>query len=356
MQGLAGRYITAEDVGTSVKDMEWVRMETEYVTGLSRALGGGGDPGPVTALGTFAGIKATVKKQLGKDSLEGLKVAVQGAGHVGYHLTKHLKEAGAKIWVSDLDSQALKLVIDDFKVNTIDVNEIYDADVDIYSPCAMGATLNDKTIPRLKCSMVAGSANNQLKDEIKHSQLLKEKNILYAPDYAINAGGLINCANEIEGYNRKRAFKHAEGIYDTLISIYSRSDKDNLTTYEAALSEAKKRINDISKLKNIYISRNNFMGKRDKSDLHPRRKSRESVLKALYAYSNQDENPMLVLKRVLSLISMKSSNDSSYIEKLYSLVLNNNELTDKLIKKNLKNWKFNRVAQLDKILSKNGNM
>ena len=265
VQGLAGRYITAEDVGTSVKDMEWVRMETEYVTGLSRALGGGGDPGPVTALGTFAGIKATVKKQLGKDSLEGLKVAVQGAGHVGYHLTKHLKEAGAKIWVSDLDSQALKLVIDDFKVNTIDANEIYDADVDIYSPCAMGATLNDNTIPRLKCSMVAGSANNQLKDEIKHSQLLKEKNILYAPDYAINAGGLINCANEIEGYNRKRAFKHAEGIYDTLISIYSRSDKDNLTTYEAALSEAKKRINDISKLKNIYISRNNFMGKRDKS-------------------------------------------------------------------------------------------
>ena len=264
VQGLSGRYITAEDVGTSVKDMEWVRMETEYVTGLSRALGGGGDPGPVTALGTFSGICATVKKHLNKDSLNDLKIAVQGVGHVGYHLTKYLTESGAKVWVSDLDQSAIKLVVDDFGVKVIDVGDIYDADVDIYSPCAMGSTLNDQTIPKLKCSIVAGSANNQLKNEIKHAQLLKKQDILYAPDYAINSGGLINCANEIEGYNRKRAFRQAEGIYDTLMNIYHRAEKDNVTTHEAALKEAKKRIEDISKLKNIYLSKKNLMGKRDR--------------------------------------------------------------------------------------------
>ncbi len=254
VQGLAGRYITAEDVGTSVKDMEWVRMETEYVTGLSRALGGG-DPGPVTALGTYSGICATVKKALGKDSVNNLKIAIQGVGHVGYHLTKYLTEAGAKVIVSDLDQQALKSVVSDFGVEVVDIEKIYDLDVDIYSPCAMGSTLNDETITKLKCSIVAGSANNQLKNEIKHSQMLKNKGILYAPDYAINSGGLINCANEIQGYNRKRAFKQAEGIYDTLMSIYFRAESDNVTTHEAALKEAKKRIEDISKLKNIYLKK-----------------------------------------------------------------------------------------------------
>ena len=257
VQGLAGRYITAEDVGTSVKDMEWVRMETEYVTGLSRALGGGGDPGPVTALGTYSGICATVKKHLDKDSLTDLKIAIQGVGHVGYHLTKYLTEAGAKVLVSDLDQEALKLVVNDFGVKVVDIDKIYNADIDIYSPCAMGSTLNDETIPKLKCAIVAGSANNQLRDEIKHSQMLKDRGILYAPDYAINSGGLINCANEIQGYNRKRAFKQAEGIYDTLMAIYDRAELDNVTTHEAALKEAKKRIEDISKLKNIYLSKNN---------------------------------------------------------------------------------------------------
>ena len=263
VQGLSGRYITAEDVGTSVKDMEWVRMETQYVTGLSRAIGGGGDPGPVTALGAFSGIRATVKKHLGKDSLNDLRIAIQGVGHVGYHLTKHLKDAGAKVLVSDLDKEALKSVVDDFGVEVIDVNDIYSSNIDIYSPCAMGATLNDETIPKLKCSIVAGAANNQLKNEIKHSLMLKKRNILYAPDYAINAGGLINCANEIEGYNRKRAFKQAEGIYDTLMKIYCTAENDNVTTHEAALKEAKKRIQDISNLKNLYLPKKNLMGKRD---------------------------------------------------------------------------------------------
>ena len=264
VQGLAGRYITAEDVGTSVKDMEWVRMETRYVTGISRALGGSGDPSPVTALGTCSGMKATVKKHLGKDSLFGLNVGVQGAGHVGYHLCRYLSREGANMYVTDIDESALKRVVDEFGVQVIGMDDIYNADLDIYAPCALGATLNDETIPKLKCSIVAGAANNQLKKEDVHAQMLKEREILYAPDYAINAGGLINVANEIEGYNRERAFLQAEeGIYDTLMTIYQRSEEEDVTTHKAASKVAEKRMEDVAKLKNVYLPKKNVMGKRD---------------------------------------------------------------------------------------------
>lgn len=263
VEGLSGRYITAEDVGTSVKDMEWVRMETKYVTGISRALGGSGDPSPVTALGTYSGIRATVKKQLGKDSLVGLKVGVQGVGHVGYYLCKYLAEEGAQLFVTDIDSDALKRVVDEFAADVIGLDDIYDADIDIYAPCALGATLNDETIPKLKCAIVAGAANNQLKDEVVHSQMLKDRDILYAPDYAINAGGLINVANEIEGYNRERAFRQAEGIYDMLTAIYELADTDGVTTHEAASKVSEKRMDTVGKLKNVYLPKKNVMGKRD---------------------------------------------------------------------------------------------
>jgi leucine dehydrogenase len=264
VQGLAGRYITAEDVGTSVKDMEWVRMETRYVTGISRALGGSGDPSPVTALGTCSGMKATVKKHLGKDSLFGLNVGVQGVGHVGYHLCRYLSREGANLYVTDMEESALKRVVDEFGAQVIGMDDIYDADLDIYAPCALGATLNDETIPNLKCSIIAGAANNQLKKEDVHAQMLKDRGILYAPDYAINAGGLINVANEIEGYNRERAFHQAEeGIYDTLMTIYQRSEEDDVTTHTAASTVAEKRMEDVAKLKNVYLPKKNVMGKRD---------------------------------------------------------------------------------------------
>tara|TARA_Y100001970_G_C14096919_1_gene783231 strand:- start:47 stop:1156 length:1110 start_codon:yes stop_codon:yes gene_type:complete len=264
VQGLAGRYITAEDVGTSVKDMEWVRMETRYVTGISRALGGSGDPAPVTALGTCSGIKATVKKHLGKDSLSELKIGVQGVGHVGYYLCKYLKREGAELFITDIDNNAIKKVVNEFGANVIAVDDIYDADIDIYAPCALGATINDDTIPRLKCSIVAGAANNQLQKENRHAQMLKERGILYAPDYAINAGGLINVANEIEGYNRERAFRQAEeGIYDTLFEIYNKSEQEGVTTNNAASKVAEKRMRDVAKLKNVYLPKKNVMGKRD---------------------------------------------------------------------------------------------
>ena len=264
VQGLAGRYITAEDVGTSVKDMEWVRMETRYVTGISRALGGSGDPSPVTALGTCSGIKAAVKKQLGKDSLYDLKICVQGLGHVGYHLCRYLHREGVKLVVTDINKDLIKRVVNEFDASVINRKDLYGADVDIYAPCALGATLNSETIPKLKCSIVAGAANNQLKKEDEHSTMLKNRGILYAPDYAINAGGLINVANEIEGYNRERAFTQAkEGIYDTLITIFNQAEVDNVTTHMAALKVAKKRISDVSKLKNVYLPKKNVMGKRD---------------------------------------------------------------------------------------------
>ena len=266
VQGLAGRYITAEDVGTSVKDMEWVRMETRYVTGISRALGGSGDPSPVTALGTCSGIKAAVKKQFGKDSLNNLKICVQGLGHVGYHLCRYLHKEGVKLFVTDIHKDLIKRVVDEFDASVINREDLYEADVDIYAPCALGATLNSETIPKLKCSIVAGAANNQLKKEDEHSMMLKNRGILYAPDYAINAGGLINVANEIEGYNRERAFTQAkEGIYDTLITIFDQAENDNVTTHMAALKVAKKRIFDVSKLKNVYLPKKNVMGKRDQS-------------------------------------------------------------------------------------------
>lgn len=263
VQGLGGRYITAEDVGTTVKDMEWVRMETQYVTGISRALGGSGDPSPVTAFGTFMGMKAAVKKQLGKDSLSGLKVSIQGVGHVGYHLCEYLHMEGVEIFAADIDQQSLKKVSDEFNATIVNPDEIYDLDVDIYAPCALGATINDGTIPKIKASIIAGAANNQLEDESTHGQQLKDKGILYAPDYAINAGGLINVANELDGYNRDRAFNQAEGIYETLMTIFATADEENIPTNEAAEKVAIKRMENVSKLRNVFIPQQNPMRKRD---------------------------------------------------------------------------------------------
>ena len=171
-----------------------------------------------------------------------------------------------KLFVTDIHKDLIKRVVDEFDASVINREDLYEADVDIYAPCALGATLNSETIPKLKCSIVAGAANNQLKKEDEHSMMLKNRGILYAPDYAINAGGLINVANEIEGYNRERAFTQAkEGIYDTLITIFDQAENDNVTTHMAALKVAKKRIFDVSKLKNVYLPKKNVMGKRDQS-------------------------------------------------------------------------------------------
>ncbi|SVB71897.1 uncharacterized protein METZ01_LOCUS224751, partial [marine metagenome] len=235
VDGLDGRYITAEDVSTTVKDMEWVRMETKYVTRISRALGGSGDSAPVTALGTYAGQRACVKRKLGKDSLEDLRVGVQGVGHVGFYLCQHLDHAGVKLFVTDADKESLKKVVNDFKAEVLGLN-------DIYAPCALGATLIDLTIPQLKCSIIAGAANNQLEKESKHADMIENRDIMYAPDYAINAGGLINVANEIEGYNRERAFSQAQSICDTLMVIFDLADSEKISTHMAASKVVERRM------------------------------------------------------------------------------------------------------------------
>lgn len=254
IQSLGGRYITAEDVGTSVADMEWVQMETDYVTGISRALGGSGDPSPYTAMGCWMGMRASLKKTTGRDSLEGQTVSVQGVGHVGYHLVKHIVEDGGKAIICDIDEGNLKQAKDDFPgVEVVGINEIYGVDCDIFAPCALGAVINDQTIPELKCSIVAGSSNNILKDEKRHSEELQKRGILYAPDYVINAGGLINVANELEGYNPDRATLQTMGIYDITAAVFRIAEEDGCTTLKAADRLAERRIKAVGEVKSTYI-------------------------------------------------------------------------------------------------------
>ncbi len=262
VDGLGGRYIAAEDVNTTVRDMEWVRMETQYVTGISRALGGSGDPSVVTAFGVFLGIKAALKTKLGTEDLSGIKVAIQGVGHVGYNLCQYLHDAGAEIFISDINQEAVDRAVAEFDANAIDGDKIHALDVDVFAPCALGAVLDDKTIPDIKASIIGGAANNQLASSNEHGAALLKRGILYAPDYAINSGGLINVANELEGYNRERAFKQAEGIYDTLMEIFKMSADEGIPTNEASDRLAENRIRSVAKLKTFYTSTPRLVFKR----------------------------------------------------------------------------------------------
>lgn len=261
VEGLAGRYITAEDVGVTVRDMEFVRMETKYVTGISRALGGSGDPSSVTALGTYMGMKACAKNVYGSDSLKGKKVAIQGAGAVSSHLAEMLKKEGASIFICDIFSEKVNRVAYDVGAEVVHPDQIYDVDADVFSPCALGGTLNSDTIPRLKCAIVAGCANNQLDDETVHGEMLIDRGILYAPDYVINAGGLINVANELEGYNREYAHEQASRIYDTIATILDLASTENIPTYEASNRLAERRLAQIGHIKQLYASNSHFSGR-----------------------------------------------------------------------------------------------
>ncbi|BBP90595.1 leucine dehydrogenase [Bacillus safensis] len=206
IQGLNGRYITAEDVGTTVEDMDLIHEETDFVTGISPAFGSSGNPSPVTAYGVYKGMKAAAKAAFGTDSLEGKTIAVQGVGNVAYNLCKHLHEEGAQLIVTDINKDSVKRAVEDFGAKAVDPDDIYDQACDIYAPCALGATINDVTIPKLKAKVIAGAANNQLR-ETHHGDLIHEMGIVYAPDYVINAGGVINVADELYGYNADRAMK-----------------------------------------------------------------------------------------------------------------------------------------------------
>lgn len=256
VEGLSGRYITAEDVGTNVKDMEYIMMETRHVTGIPEEVGGSGDPSPVTAYGTYVGMKACAHDVYGSDSLEGKKVVVQGAGgNVGKHLCKFLHKEGAKIFVSDMYEEKLKPIVAECNATVVGMDEVYGIDADIFSPAALGAILNDETIPQLKVKIVAGAANNQLKNENVHGQMLKDKGILYAPDYAINSGGLINVYTELEGYNRERAMKKASSIYDIVANIINISKAENIPPHVASAQIAMERINNVTNAKKIRVYR-----------------------------------------------------------------------------------------------------
>lgn len=253
VEGLGGRYITAEDVGTNIHDMENVKIETSYVTGIAKSLGGSGDPSPVTAFGVFMGMKASVKEKFDKNSLDGLKVSVQGLGHVGTHLVEYLTNDGAEVYVADIDDKRVDYIVEKYGSTAVDKDEIISSKVDIYAPCALGATVNQASINELNCKIIAGAANNVLKNPTLDSELLVKKDILYSPDYVINAGGLINVANELEGYNKEKAFNQAEKIYDTLMGIFKRAKKESITTHKAAALQAEDRIKKISTLKSFYL-------------------------------------------------------------------------------------------------------
>ncbi|MCY9134486.1 branched-chain amino acid dehydrogenase [Bacillus atrophaeus] len=241
IQGLNGRYITAEDVGTTVEDMDIIHDETDFVTGISPAFGSSGNPSPVTAYGVYKGMKAAAKAAFGTDSLEGKTIAVQGVGNVAYNLCRHLHEEGANLIVTDINKQSVERAVADFGARAVDPDDIYSQDCDIYAPCALGATINDSTIKQMKAKVIAGAANNQLK-EARHGDQIHEMGIVYAPDYVINAGGVINVADELYGYNADRAMKKVEAIYGNIERVLDISTRDGIPSYLAADRLAEERI------------------------------------------------------------------------------------------------------------------
>lgn len=244
LENLNGRYIAAEDSGTSVADMKYMAQFTAHVAGIvDKPTDGGtrsGDPSPATAYGAFVGIKAAVKERFGRDSLEGLRVAVQGVGNVGFDLARQLKDAGAVLWVTDIHRDSLTRAAAELGATVVAPDEIFGVDVDVFAPCALGAILNDQTIPMLKAQIVAGASNNQLA-EARHGLELMKRGILYAPDYVINAGGIIDVYHERIGFDRAALVKHVEGIHDNLMEVFERARKEERPTNEVADAIAEER-------------------------------------------------------------------------------------------------------------------
>jgi leucine dehydrogenase len=246
VESLGGKYITAEDVGINPNDMSYVNMETNHVVGLP---GKSGDPSPVTAYGVYVGMKAAAKEQFGSDSLHGKKIAIQGVGHVGEHLVNYVTKEGAKVYVTDIHENQLNHIHHTYGSTVVGLNEIYDVDCDIYAPCALGATLNDDTLDRLKCGVIAGAANNQLAIDTIHGQRILEKGIIYAPDYALNAGGVISCYSEVKGLSHEWVMQKSEEIYGTIQRIVQRSIAEKIPTHLIADKLAEERIISVGSIK-----------------------------------------------------------------------------------------------------------
>ena len=252
VNSLNGRYITAEDVGTTVSDMDLIYQETPYVCGMSESYGTGGNPSPMTAFGVYMAMKRTAKEAFGDDSLEGKTIAVQGVGNVSYSLCRHLYEEGAKLIVTDISQDAIDRAVSDFGAKAVGIEEIYDVEADIFAPCALGGILNDETIPVLKVKAVCGSANNQLLEDDRHGEMLKERGIVYAPDYVVNCGGVINVADELQGYNKERAKAKVQSIYDQMDKIFNISTRDSVTPAVAADRLAEERIDNMMRVKSTF--------------------------------------------------------------------------------------------------------
>ncbi|QNL49525.1 Glu/Leu/Phe/Val dehydrogenase [Olivibacter sp. SDN3] len=249
VEDLNGSFIASLDVGTTSKDMEFIHMETNHVVGLPKSMGGSGDTAPFTAKGVFLGIKAANKELYGTDSLAGRTVAVQGTGKVGEHLVSLLREENVKVYVSDIVEDRMIQVCNKYGAEAIAHNNLFDMDVDVYAPCALGGTVNTYTIERMRCKIIAGSANNQLANDVEHGVKLLEKGIIYAPDFLINAGGLISCYAEIAGYSLARSAALTEGIYEATRSVIQKSMNEKISTNLAALQLAQERIALIKKIK-----------------------------------------------------------------------------------------------------------
>ncbi|MGH7700958.1 MAG: Leu/Phe/Val dehydrogenase [Gemmatimonadales bacterium] len=249
VQSLGGRYITAEDVGTSTADMEYIRAETQHVVGL---IGKSGDPSPVTAYGVYRGMKACARVRFGTDSLAGKTVAIQGVGHVGYYLAQLLHREGARLVATDIDPAKVQRVVDEFRARAVGSDEIYGVEADIFAPCALGGILNDQTLGQLTVAVVAGGANNQLAEE-RHGDLLQERAVLYAPDYVINGGGLINVNAELNGWSAERARHKAGEIYDTILRVFEIAAEEGIPSYRAADRLAEQRIAAVAQVRQNFV-------------------------------------------------------------------------------------------------------
>lgn len=251
VNSLNGKYYTAEDMNITMRDIEYMSMETPFVVGKPQYMGGSGDPSPMTAYGVYVGMKAGAKRAYGDDSLSGKNILVQGAGQVGKYLVDHLVEENANVFVADIFEDKIKAVTDKHaQVSVVDPNKIFQMEMDIYSPCAMGATLNDETIPELKCAVVAGAANNQLAMETKHGAMLSDRGIVYAPDFLINSGGIANVYHEYLGnHNQERVKASTELIYDVCLNVLDHAEEHKISSHEAALELAMQRIEKVGKVK-----------------------------------------------------------------------------------------------------------
>lgn len=253
IESLNGRYITAEDMNTTVEDMTHIRRETEWVTGQATYLGGSGDPSPVTAWGTYHGIRACLEVVFGSADVAGKKVAIQGCGSVGRYLASYLAEGGAELYYSDISARNLQHCMEQYGGTVVEGDDWYSLDVDVLAPCAVGGIINAQTIPLLKAPIIAGGANNQLDDEVRDGESLTERSIVYAPDYVINAGGLVNVCAELRGLPREQAMEQASSIFDTVKDVINKAKAEGITSIQASNRLAEERIEAVAGVKRFHL-------------------------------------------------------------------------------------------------------